>query len=240
MDSDEPLEYENGEEQPLNGGNTLPSPALQTRRSHYALTRDEITKGIANRFVHSRAYIFLYLGMTVLSVTTVVLSMVDGCPGTAFYALEIIINSSMILEVTLRFLALGKKFWQSPFNVVDLCLTLLCVVTVVVIVFAGCGSTSKEEEMLDTLLLVARNVLQFGRLAAIMRRSGRSIFTAPKPIDLSQANGGLYSPLDIDIPREDVGEHNPWQDDDSERELVFDMNDDRGTEAGLNNTSHRG
>jgi hypothetical protein len=46
--------------------------------------------------------------MTVLSVTTVVLSMVDGCPGTAFYALEIIINSSMILEVTLRFLALGK------------------------------------------------------------------------------------------------------------------------------------
>lgn len=43
--------------------------------------------------------------------------------------------------------------------------------TLVVIVFAGCGTHSREEELLDTLLLVARNVLQFGRLAAVMQRS---------------------------------------------------------------------
>jgi cytochrome b561 len=78
------------------------------RRSHYALTRTEITKGIANRFVHSRAYIFLYLGMAALSVTTVVLSLADGCPATPFYVLEFIINSSMILEVALRFIAFGR------------------------------------------------------------------------------------------------------------------------------------
>ena len=53
---------------------------------------------------------------------------------------------------------------------VDLVLTVLCVITVLVIVFAGCGATSKEEEVLDTLLLVARNVLQFIRLAAVMRQ----------------------------------------------------------------------
>jgi hypothetical protein len=41
---------------------------------------------------------------------------------------------------------------------------------VLTIVFAGCGSTSKEEELLDTLLLVARNILQFCRLAAVMRQ----------------------------------------------------------------------
>jgi hypothetical protein len=39
-----------------------------------------------------------------------------------------------------------------------------------VLAFAGCGRGSKEEEILDTLLLVARNVLQFGRLAAVMRQ----------------------------------------------------------------------
>jgi hypothetical protein len=49
-------------------------------------------------------------------------------------------------------------------------LTLFCVVTLLVILFAGCGATSKEEEVLDTLLLVARNILQFGRLAAVMRK----------------------------------------------------------------------
>ena len=52
----------------------------------------------------------------------------------------------------------------------DLVLTAFCVITLVVLFFAGCGNTSKEEEILDTLLLVARNVLQFGRLASVMRQ----------------------------------------------------------------------
>lgn len=72
------------------------------------MTRSEITRGIANRFVHSRTYIFLYLGMAALSVTTVALSMSDGCPGLAFYILEIIVNVSMILEVGIRFVAFGR------------------------------------------------------------------------------------------------------------------------------------
>lgn len=52
----------------------------------------------------------------------------------------------------------------------DLVMTAFCVITLLFIFFAGCGSTSKEEELLDTLLLVARNVLQFGRLASVMRQ----------------------------------------------------------------------
>jgi hypothetical protein len=66
--------------------------------------------------------------------------------------------------------SLPQQFWKSPFNVVDLMLTFFCALTLLVIAFAGCGRTSKEEELLDTLLLVARNVLQFGRLAAVMRQ----------------------------------------------------------------------
>ena len=65
-------------------------------------------RGVANRFVHSRAYILLYLIMAALSVTTVVLSLTDGCPGPAFYILEVIINTSMILEVSIRLVALGR------------------------------------------------------------------------------------------------------------------------------------
>ena len=73
------------------------------------MSRDEIAKGIANRFVHSRTYIFLYLGMACLSVTTVVLSLVNtGCPTLPFYILEIIINGVMILEVAIRFVAFGR------------------------------------------------------------------------------------------------------------------------------------
>lgn len=130
--------------------------------------------------------------MTALSVTTIALSITDGCPGLAFYVLEVVINTSMIVEVAVRFVAFGRVsravlpigyqvglralrlgvqlFWKSPFNVMDLIITLICAGTIVVLFFAGCGSTSKEEELLDTLLLVARNVLQFIRLASVMRQ----------------------------------------------------------------------
>jgi hypothetical protein len=52
--------------------------------------------------------------MAALSVTTVVLSMSDGCPGLAFYILEIIINASMILEVGIRFVAFGRVRQRYP------------------------------------------------------------------------------------------------------------------------------
>ncbi|KAF8735221.1 hypothetical protein AX14_002486 [Amanita brunnescens Koide BX004] len=171
-------------------------------RSMYALTRSEILRGVANRFVHSRTYIFFYLGMAALSVTTVILSLTDGCPGLPFYILEVIVNTAMILEVGIRFLALGRQFWKSPFNVVDLMLTAFCAITLLVLVFARCGVGSREEEVLDTLLLVARNVLQFGRLAAVMRQSGQSIFSQPKPIDINTARRAGFG-LDVGLESEE-------------------------------------
>lgn len=217
--------YESAESDALNDTSNGAAQPVPTR-SIYALTRKEITRGIANRFVHSHTYIFLYLSMAALSVTTVVLSLSDGCPGLPFYILEIIINTSMILEVGVRFVAFGRQFWRSPFNVLDLILTLFCAVTLLVITFAGCGAGSKEEELLDTLLLIARNVLQFGRLAAVMRQSGQSIFSRPKPIDITAIRRAGYTSLDYDLE-----DDNPDDDPELGRPLVqdavlFDAQDD--------------
>ncbi|RDB29353.1 hypothetical protein Hypma_015769 [Hypsizygus marmoreus] len=203
---------EYAESEALNGGPGLDIEDGRPGRSIYALTRGEITKGLANRFVHSRVYICFYLGMAALSVTTVVLSLREGCPGLAFYILEIIINASMILEVSVRFVAFGRQFWRSHFNVMDLVLTIFCVLTLLILAFAKCGTGSKEEAMLDTLLLITRNVLQFGRLAAVMRQSGQSIFSQPKPIDISTARRAGFMDLDIDSDDDN---------DDASRPLVY-------------------
>ena len=72
------------------------------------MTKDEIAKNIANRFVHSQTYIILYLAMAALSITTVVLSLLNDCPTLPFYILEFIINAAMILEVGIRFVAFGR------------------------------------------------------------------------------------------------------------------------------------
>lgn len=77
-------------------------------RSLYAMTPREVAKGIASRLVYSQYYILLYLALAALSTTTVILSLADGCPGFAFYVLEIIINTAMIAEVSIRFIAFGR------------------------------------------------------------------------------------------------------------------------------------
>lgn len=76
--------------------------------SIHGMSRDEVARAVANRFVHSRIYVALYLVMAALSAATVALSLSDGCPGTAFYVLEIIVNTAMIAEVSVRFLAFGR------------------------------------------------------------------------------------------------------------------------------------
>ncbi|GAA6058836.1 hypothetical protein JCM10212_002780 [Sporobolomyces blumeae] len=159
----------------------------------------ETLKGVANRFVFSQFYVFLYLAMAALSLTTVVLSATSECPTFTFYVLEVIVNTAMIVEVSIRFFAFGKQFWASYYNTLDLLITLLCVLTLAIIFFKGCSA--KGEETFDTFLLVVRNLFQFGRLALVLRKSGKNVFSRPAPIDLSSARA--YS-LDLDLDDEEA------------------------------------
>ncbi|GAA5843966.1 hypothetical protein JCM9279_003689 [Rhodotorula babjevae] len=168
-------------------------------RTPHFITRTEAIRGAANRVLFSQFYIFLYLSMALISLATVVLSATSECPTLAFYILEVVVNSAMILEVGIRLLAFGAQFWQSYWNALDLAITLFCAVTLVIIFFSGCSA--KGEEVFDTFLLVVRNLFQFGRLALVLRKSGKSVFARPAPIDLSAAR--TYS-LDLDLDDEEA------------------------------------
>lgn len=69
----------------------------------------------------------------------------------------------MIVEVSIRMLALGRAFWQSPGNFVDLFVVMLCFLTLL-LVGDKCSPVLDYELSLDALVLVARNVLQAVRL----------------------------------------------------------------------------
>ncbi|SJX60620.1 uncharacterized protein SRS1_11858 [Sporisorium reilianum f. sp. reilianum] len=213
---------------------THPTPS----RSHYFLSRDEILKGVANRFVHSSAYLWFYAGMALASLLTVVISLTSDCPGPLFYGLELAINLLLIAEVGIRLLAFGKQFWKSTYNVVDLGLVLLCAVTLLVIFFhhecspfrrspwnddepSGARS-GKGEELLDSILLIGRNVVQALRLVSIVRRSGSNVTSRPSRIEI----GNRPYSLDLDLEDEGAMARDRIRIGEEERAPLFDADDD--------------
>lgn len=222
------------------GSNPTPS------RSHYFLSRDEILKGVANRFVHSSAYLYFYAGMALASLLTVVISLTSDCPGTLFYGLELAINLLLIAEVGIRLVAFGKQFWKSTYNIVDLGLVLLCAITLLVIFFhhecspfrrgpvpptypgddedvpSRGGRSGKGEELLDSILLIGRNVVQALRLVSIVRRSGSNVTSRPTRIEI----GNRPYSLDLDLEDEGAMARDRIRIGEEERAPLFDAEDD--------------
>ncbi len=215
----------------------IPTPS----RSHYFLSRDEILKGVANRFVHSAAYLWFYAGMALASLLTVVISLTSDCPGTLFYGLELAINLLLIAEVGIRLVAFGKQFWKSTYNVVDLFLVLLCAITLLVIFFhhecspfrrsptypddddaSRGGRSGKGEELLDSILLIGRNVVQALRLVSIVRRSGSNVTSRPTRIEI----GNRPYSLDLDLEDEGAMARDRIRIGEEERSPLFDAEDD--------------
>lgn len=95
-----------------------------------------------------------------------------------------------------------QQFWKSPFNWLDLGITVFCVITVLVVFLSGCSA--KGEELFDTFLLVIRNMIQFTRLALMLRRSGKNIFSRIPPINLEDAVHDPLFALDLDLDDEEA------------------------------------
>lgn len=76
----------------------------------------------------------------------------------------------MIAEVLLRLTALGKNYWRSTSNILDIVLVFFCFITLI-LVLQGCGSGHEAEEVLDTVLLILRNAVQGWRLYTMIKKN---------------------------------------------------------------------
>ncbi|KAG0238030.1 hypothetical protein BGW42_007584 [Actinomortierella wolfii] len=168
---------------------------LTSAGSLHGLTRREVFQNLANRIIYSKAYMILYFVMALLSVWSIFLSFRQGCgSSTLFVVLEVIINTTMIAEVGLRLTALGEKYWRSTSNILDIFLVIFCLVTLI-LVLEGCGSGHEAEELLDTILLVLRNAVQFWRLFMMIRKNKQIVRPRGGVVDF---NNVRPSSLDIE------------------------------------------
>ncbi|KAI8979190.1 hypothetical protein BDF20DRAFT_868102 [Mycotypha africana] len=177
-------------------GITLLSSIINTTalRTQHSLTKSEIVSGMANRFMYSKFYIGLYLSLAMLSFITIIMSLKETCPTALFIVFEAIINFAMIMEVIIRLLALGKRYWKSLWNIIDIILVGLCAITLIVLT-TGCSVSERNEAIFDTVLLVIRNGFQLVRLFMMLRKNQYSLNARSTRIDFD------------DIP--DIEERNP-------------------------------
>ncbi|KAG0169042.1 hypothetical protein DFQ28_004056 [Apophysomyces sp. BC1034] len=153
-------------------------------RTQHGLTKSEMIQGMANRFMYSRFYIALYLLLALLSLVTIILSIQETCPSLLFIIFEAVINFAMIIEVSIRMLALRRAYWNSIWNIVDTVLVALCAVTLIAI-SSGCSTSQRNEAIFDTMLLVIRNCFQFFRLFMMVRKNKYSINARSARIDFA-------------------------------------------------------
>ncbi|KAJ3033818.1 hypothetical protein HK097_004711 [Rhizophlyctis rosea] len=174
------------------------SNAPQTTTST-RMGRSERYHSIANRILHSQFYKVFYLGMVLISVICLIVSISSRCPPGWFYFLEIIVNLSMIAEVAVRFLALRNLFWKSLWNIGDVLLVGLCVITLLVLGFGECGASGRKEAVAEEIVLVIRNAAQLVRLVRMMAKNRRQLTTRNTNIDFGSIIGTSPNNLAPDI-----------------------------------------
>ncbi|KAI7907276.1 uncharacterized protein BX663DRAFT_495395 [Cokeromyces recurvatus] len=155
---------------------------LPSSRTQHSLTKSEIIQGMANRFMYSKFYIGLYLALAILSFVSIIMSLKEKCPSLLFIIFEAIINAAMIIEVIIRLLALGRRYWRSVWNIIDVILVVLCAVTLIVLT-TGCSIEERSEAIFDTVLLVIRNGFQLIRLFMMLRKNQYSLNARSTRID---------------------------------------------------------
>ncbi|KAF9932165.1 hypothetical protein BGZ65_004585 [Modicella reniformis] len=99
----------------------------------------------------------------------------------------------MIAEVAIRFTALGKNYWRSTSNILDIVLVVFCFITLI-LVLQGCGSGHEAEKVLDTILLILRNVVQCWRVYTMIKKN--SLIANPRVAGIDFNN---VRPDSIDI-----------------------------------------
>ncbi|TPX65056.1 hypothetical protein SpCBS45565_g05427 [Spizellomyces sp. 'palustris'] len=154
--------------------------------------------------------------MAFLSLVLLGVTLVEKCPSFWFYVLEYILNISMILEVSIRLVALGKLFWTSYWNLADLLMVPLCLITLFLQNSSECTSSTRREAEMEEILLIVRNVVMLGRLIVVVEKNRKQMYTKSTPIDFTTLNGKTLDLMGDVLPGGQILPvyHQSWEEED--------------------------
>jgi len=133
------------------------------------ITRKDVLKNISNSIIHSKKYTLFYTFIIILSIIMLIASFRTTCLSLLYLFIDYFINIVLIAEVLLRINALGKHYWKSFLNIVDLVIVPLCVITVIYLTVDNCSN--KEGKIADNIILGIRNTLQLIRLLLLIKNN---------------------------------------------------------------------
>lgn len=132
-----------------------------------------------------------YIALAGLNLLLMLYQLVYAVDHWTIIAIELILNTVLVVEVVVNILLLQHQFFRNYMNWLDLGLTVLCVVLFVMELYVGGGSdttataseknsqlvssaTSQGSDLLgelDSVLLAVRYMFQLGRLTTLVQRS---------------------------------------------------------------------
>jgi len=133
------------------------------------ITRRDVLKNLANRIIHSKKYTIFYTFVIVLSLVLLAMTFTTQCLPNIYIAMDYFINISFLIEVILRMNALGRNYWKSLLNIIDLIIVPLCVITVIYLTVDDCSN--REGKIADNIILGVRNGLQLFRLLLLIKNN---------------------------------------------------------------------
>jgi len=147
----------------------LDSRGIYINPHESTITRKDVWKNVANRIIHSKKYTLFYTFVIILSLIMMITSFTTTCLTPIYLAIDYFINIVLIAEVVLRINALGKHYWKSFLNIIDLIIVPLCVVTVIYLTVDDCSN--QEGKIADNIILGVRNSLQLFRLLLLIKNN---------------------------------------------------------------------
>jgi len=150
-----------------------------------------VVTNTARIFIYSKFYtafciFIIVINLALLIWELIAISTSGGFPSSpGFVFLEVVVNLSLLIEIILRVLAMGKKYWNYWGNYFD-CFVLLLSLVAMSLYFAGDSVFKEIEEGFALALLICRYIIAILRVGVIVKNQSNTLSAGIARVEIPQ------------------------------------------------------